>query len=334
MKKKSGLCYILLLLVVLNSCISHSSAEHTLNAVGNRDSITSQLVWQAPDTTQIPSDPFGELVRYGRDLIANTAYYIGPEGRVNKNLKNKMTCTNCHLDNGTRPFGNNFFTTHQTYPQYRGRENKVLSLADRVNNCIERPHSGTPLALDSREMLAIVCYIKWVGQNYDVKTNSGAGFKHVNDHLSASSERGELVYKTHCVTCHQENGQGKWKGDHSGYEYPPLWGESSYQEGSSMHRVLKAASFIRYNMPNKQATWEQPVLTDQEALDVAAFINDGSIHPRPKPRKGIVSYSNIKTKPIDYFKGPYQDHFSEKQHAFGPWNEIVSYYKANGIQLN
>lgn len=335
MKKHLCVLSLLLLIAILSSCLSHTSAEQKEDAAEKPDTTAHHLlVWQAPDSTQIPEGPMGELVKYGRDLIAHTAYYIGPAGKVNRNLKNKMNCTNCHLDNGTRPFGNNFFLSHKTYPQYRARENKVLSLADRVNNCIERPHSGTPLQFDSKEMLAILCYIKWVGQNYDPQINSGAGLKHIDNHLSASPERGELIYRKNCITCHQPDGAGKLKPDQSTYEYPPLWGMQSYQEGSSMHRVLKAASFIKYNMPNNLVNWEKPALSDQEALDVAAFINDGRIHPRPKPKKSVVSYPNIKTKPVDYFKGPYQDNFSEEQHTFGPWDVILAYYQEKGIKLN
>ena len=36
------------------------------------------------------------LVRYGRDLIANTAHYLGPQGIVDHRT-NGMNCQNCHL---------------------------------------------------------------------------------------------------------------------------------------------------------------------------------------------------------------------------------------------
>jgi len=118
------------------------------------------VIFSPPDTSTIPHNEFGEMVRYGRELVVNTAYYIGPKGTVGKYLGNKMNCANCHVDAGTRPFAFNYFSAHARYPQYRGRENQVLTLAQRVNNCIERPHSGTPMPLDSKEMVAIVSYIK------------------------------------------------------------------------------------------------------------------------------------------------------------------------------
>lgn len=290
-------------------------------------------LYKAPDTSSLKDDEWGRQVKYGMRLIQNTSYYLGPEGIVSKNLGNKMNCTNCHLENGTKPYGLNFFNSHKTYPQYRARENAILTMSDRVNNCVERPHNGKPLKLDSKEMNAIVSYIKWLGENYDPAKHEGYSLKYVDyKGLSADPKRGEAVYIKHCQSCHQADGQGTMNGDNTSYTYPPLWGPKSYQEGSSMHRVLKAASFIKYNMPNLLASLEKPVLTDQEALDVAAFINDGKIHPRPVPNH--IDYVNTKTKPIDYFKKPYIDSFPEQQHAFGPWDEIEKFYVEKGMKVN
>jgi thiosulfate dehydrogenase len=264
--------------------------------------------------------------------VRHTAYFVGPEGTVSKNLGNKMNCTNCHLESGTKPYGLNFFDSHKTYPQYRAREDAILTMSDRVNNCITRPHSGKPLKLDSKEMVAIVSYIKWVGDKYDREIHEGYGLKSIKyDSLRADSKRGETVYMKHCKTCHQSDGQGQMNVENTTYVYPPLWGPKSYQEGSSMHRVLKSARFIKYNMPNLTTNFEKPTLSDQEALDVAAFVNDNSIHPRPKSPYAM--YPNIKTKPIDFFKGPYLDGFSEDNHTFGPWYEIEAFYNSQKIKL-
>lgn len=45
-----------------------------------------------------------ELLIYGQELIANTALYLGPKGKV-ASLTNGMNCQNCHLDGGTRAWG-------------------------------------------------------------------------------------------------------------------------------------------------------------------------------------------------------------------------------------
>ena len=86
-----------------------------------------------------------------------------------------------------------------------------------------------------------------------------------------------------------------------------------------MHRVLTAARFIKARMPLGSAD-----LTDQEAFDVAAFINS---KPRPE-MKGLESdYPDRTKKPADTGYGPYADSFPLEQHRFGPFQPIEAFYK-------
>jgi thiosulfate dehydrogenase len=296
----------------------------------------SVVLFTAPDTSTIPHDDFGEMVRYGRELIMNTAYYLGPNGIKGHYLANKMNCAQCHVDAGTRPYAFNFFSTHARYPQYRGRENRILTIQERVNNCIERPHNGFPMPLDNKEMVAIASYIKWVGSSVPVgahvKGDEGLDLKYPD--RPADPAKGALIYEQHCASCHGKNGAGLMQPDSSCYLYPPLWGPMAYQKGSSPHRVLKDARFIKANMPKDKATWNKPFLTDEQAIDVSAFINDDRIHPRPEKRdKSIPDYPNIKVKPIDYGTGPYLDTFSAMQHKFGPFQPIIDYHKSHNLPV-
>lgn len=321
------------LLIICYACGSDSKQNDIKINTPTKDTVVkTEEVWLAPDTSTIPNDAFGAAVRYGRKLVLNTAYYIGPEGIVSKNLGNKMNCTNCHLEAGTVPYGLNYLSTHARYPQYRAREDKILSAADRVNNCIERPHNGKALPLDGKEMTAIICYIKWLGQN--VPTDGHVLGDHPMDlaypDRAADPILGEKVFVKHCESCHGKNGEGKMLENNVTYQYPPLWGEKSYQPGSSMHRVAKAAKFIYCNMPHKLATYQKPVLTIEEAFDVAAFINDDRIHKRPK-NNGTINYPDIKTKPLDYGTGPFIDSFPELQHKFGPYKPIIEWREARGL---
>ena len=312
---------------------SHKRKDQT--PIVETDSISKPAeIWQAPDTSAIPNDEFGAMVRYGRNLVLNTAYYIGPEGKVSKNLGNKMNCTNCHLEAGTKPYAFNYISSHARYPQYRSREDKILTLADRVNNCIERPHSGKPLKLDSKEMVAIVSYMKWLSQNVPVNQHveGDSPLKIELPERAADPVKGEEVYIRECKSCHGADGEGKMRTDNVCYEYPPLWGMKSYQPGSSMHRVVKAAAFIYANMPNKLSSHDKPKLTIQEAFDVAAFMNDDRIHKRPV-NNGSINYPNIKTKPLDYGTGPFVDSFPDLQHKFGPWIPILEYRKKNNLPV-
>lgn len=296
-----------------------------------------EALFQPPDTSTIPHDAFGDQVRYGRELVLHTAKYIGPNGTVGKYLGNKMNCTNCHLEAGTTAYGWNYYTAHARYPQYRGRENRILSLGERINNCIERPHSGIPMPLDSKEIIAIQCYIRWMGANTPVggHVKGDDALDLVFPNRPADPAKGEVLYNEKCASCHGKEGLGVFTPDSSTYTYPPLWGPKSYQKGSSPHRVIKMARFIKANMPHKIANWLKPVLTDEQAIDIAAFVNDDRIHMRPEKKNNAKNpdYPNIKFKAIDYGTGPFEDTFSEMQHKFGPYQPIIDYHKAHNLPV-
>ena len=69
-----------------------------------------------------------------------------------------------------------------------------------------------------------------------------------------SETRRETVFAETCAVCHQANGQGKRWGPEDAaqrhrYQFPPLWGPDSYNDGAGMARPITAANFIRANMP-------------------------------------------------------------------------------------
>ncbi|MBI1860606.1 MAG: c-type cytochrome [Deltaproteobacteria bacterium] len=280
----------------------------------------------------LPQDRVSNEIRYGFELFRNTALYLGPQGSVGQYLGNRTNCQNCHLDAGTRLFGGSLRSAHGSYPQYRDRNANFITLSDRINQCIERPHHGRPLPLDGREIKALMLYMRWLGESTTV------GERLIGDDLleppllarAASPEKGRHVFATHCARCHGDNGEGKLL-DHRAYLYPPLWGPESFSIGSSMHRVRKAAAFIKYNMPFG-TSWKKPLLTDEEAYDVAAFIDDDRIHPRPLVDISH-DYPDLIDKPLDYAYGPFNDPFSEEEHKFGPFEPIHRFRKGKGTVI-
>jgi thiosulfate dehydrogenase len=274
--------------------------------------------WEAPDTVTLPFDEHGNMVRYGRDLVANTGKYFGPAGSISKNA-NGMNCQNCHLNAGTKLYANSFSAVHSIYPKFRPRSGTVENLERRINDCMERSMNGKKLDSLSREMRAMVAYINWVGK--DVKKGvvpSGAAVVDLPYlHRAADPELGKTAYSKHCVSCHMADGSGKLNDDGS-FLYPPLWGERSYNTAAGLYRLSRFAGFIKSNMPNLTSSYEHPVLTDEEAWDIAAYVNS-----MPRPEKRFRNdWPDIAKKPIDHPFGPYADHFSEIQHKFGPFGPI------------
>ena len=63
--------------------------------------------WVAPSEDDIPPGTEGDMIRYGKDLIVNTAKYLGPKGIVG-NMSNGMNCQNCHINAGRQNWANPF----------------------------------------------------------------------------------------------------------------------------------------------------------------------------------------------------------------------------------
>lgn len=317
--------------ILLISILSAGFIKCTGDNKSDLTTHSTDSMYTIPDTGKIPNDKFGEQVRYGRQLMLNTAYYIGPDGISGKFLGNKMNCTNCHQEAGTKPFAFSLMISHEKYPQYRAREGKVLSLAERVNNCVMRPHSGKPLPLDSKEMLAFLSYLKWINSTLKDEDKIKKGFENLEiefPDIAGSPERGAALYNEKCLRCHGPEGAGTFNAGNASYLYPPLWGSAAYQPGSSMHRVIKQARWLKANMPFDSAKWNKPTLTDQQAIDLASFINDDRIHARPNPK--TLDYPFPNEKAIDYAHGPFADNFTEEQHKFGPFKPIIEYWKSKG----
>ncbi len=74
-----------------------------------------------------------------------------------------------------------------------------------------------------------------------------------------------------CTSCHGPDGQGVAVGDK---KPGPLWGPDSWNDGAGAARVYTLAGIVRYSMPYL----DPGSLTDEEAQDVAAFIDS---KPRP-----------------------------------------------------
>ncbi len=277
------------------------------------------LYWHAPDESTLEGNADKNLILYGKDIIAHTAEYFGPKGKVFNASTNGMNCQNCHLDAGTKVYGNNYSAVASTYPKFRARSGSIENIYKRVNDCFERSLNGTALDTASKEMQAIVKYINWLGK--DVKKGEkpeGAGFKDLAFlDRAADPEKGKLAYQAKCQSCHQANGEGSLNVDKTAYTYPPLWGPNSYNDGAGLYRISNFAKYAKYNMP-LGVNHTSAQLSDEESWDIAAFVNS-----QPRPKKDIKNdWPKIEEKPIDHPFGPFADGFSETQHKYGPFKPI------------
>lgn len=300
-------------------------SETTAAATSAEQPKPSTDAWTMPDVDKLPDDAWGKAVRLGRDLTVATYAHLGPEvADANKRFAgNNLSCQSCHLDAGTKKFGLPFVGVFGDFPQYRSREGEVGTIEDRVNGCMTRSMNGKPLPVDSPEMKAFVAYIKFVSTGRPVggKTE-GRGSGAIPELTRAANvEHGQEVYAQACAACHQADGQGVRKGvagDAQGYQFPPLWGPDSFNDGAGMNRLISAANFIHSNMP-LGTTYDAPVVSAEDAWDVAAFIQS---QPRPAKADLDKDFPNRLQKPVDAGYGPYIDGFGQEQHKLGPFQPV------------
>lgn len=295
----------------------------TTDAVSTEVKKDAVNYWTAPDVNSITDAKQKEQVEYGKELIAHTAKYLGPNGSVLK-ISNGLNCQNCHLEAGTAVFGNNYGSVASLYPKFRARSGTTENIHKRVNDCFERSLNGKAMDTAGKEMQAIVAYINFLGTNVEKgKKAEGSGFKDlaVLDR-AADPEKGLTVYTAKCQSCHQANGEGVFNGDKTEYTFPALWGKSSFNDGAGLNRISNFAKYVKYNMP-QGTTYQSPQLSDEEAWDVSAYILS-----QTRPHINVPKdWPDKSKKPFDHPFGPYADSFTEKQHKFGPFKPIIDEQK-------
>lgn len=278
------------------------------------ESTIKKISWLAPDIEEVTDSG----ILYGRELVMHTAKFVGPKGTLGT-YSNGMNCQNCHLEAGTKVFGNNYAAVASTYPKFRPRSGQIETVEKRIRDCFERSLNGKAPTDSSTEMRAMVAYIKWVGKEAkkDEKPVGSGIYELPFMDRAADPEKGKGVYAAKCVSCHGTNGEGVLNSNLTEYTYPPLWGKHSYNIGAGLYRLSRFAGYVKMNMP-QGTTYQAPQLTDEEAWDVAAFINTQS-RPSMDLQK---DWPDITKKAFDHPFGPYADAFSEQQHKVGPFGPI------------
>lgn len=266
---RKSLCAVIVMFGLSGGCAGPQDSRSGGQSVTSQtESGGLEAIFTHPSSDSIPGGQRGEQVRLGYELVVHTqefaASYVG----------NRLTCANCHLDAGLDPNSASYVGLSRAYPEYRARTGRVVTLADRINECFERSLNGKPIPSDSHKLRAIVDYIEWLSKDVPAGSRMAwRGIPRIQAPKPPDVANGVKVFTSRCAFCHGADGQGTMAA-------PPVWGPQSYNIGAEMARIPVAASFIKSNMPRTRG-W---ALSDQDAYDVAAYINS---QPRPDfPGKG------------------------------------------------
>lgn len=224
--------------------------------------VDGPLDYTPPPDSLIPNDQLGASIRRGLALVTHTT------DSLPRYASGSLQCASCHIDAGRRRDAAGLLGVAARFPKYMDRTGAVIPLEDRVNYCFTRSLAGNRIPTDSREMQDIVAYLTYISTGVPVGRHVRGEAMPQMPKLSGDSARGAQLFATTCTPCHGVDGQGNPPA------FPALWGPKSFSIGASMAREERAATFIRHFMPQNN----RGSLTDQQAFDLAAFVNS---HARP-----------------------------------------------------
>lgn len=258
------------------------SAAAAVTAIRPASSASAPAFTPPPDSA-IPDDEFGKEVRLGQAIFNGTspdaAAFVG----------NSLRCASCHLDAGRLADSAPLWGAYVAYPAYRSKNSHVNTLAERMQGCFRYSMNGKSPPLGDKVLVALESYAFFLSKGAPVGTAlAGRGYPTpAKPALAMDFARGAVVFAQKFSLCHGPDGQGQ--AAHGGVVFPPLWGPHSFNWGAGMGSIKNAAGFIKANMPLSQGN----TLSDQEAWDVAAFMNS---HERPQDPRFQGSIADTRKK--------------------------------------
>ena len=245
--------------------------------------------FQPPLDSAIPNDATGDAIRRGQQIFKNTST------NASQFVGNGLSCANCHLDGGRRENAAPMWAAWVAYPKYRSKNKQINTMEDRLRGCFtysmnaQNSPTGGPPPKGDDVYADLETFMYWMASDAPTGQDmKGSGFPTLKKTaLGYDPQRGAKIFESNCAFCHSSNGQGR-KDINGRYVFPPLWGPSSYNWGAGMASVKTAAAFIRANMPLGQSNR----LSEQEAWDVAAFINSQERPKDPRQKASVAEAAN------------------------------------------
>ena len=231
-----------------------------------------------PADDKIPDNEFGAMVKLGRDIFRDTQH------NAKQFVGNSLQCANCHIDAGRLANSAPLWAAYVAFPTYRAKNGRVNTFQERLQGCFLYSMNGKAPPLGDKVLVAIESYAYYLAKGAPTGANlPGRGYPKVPKVTKLDYANGQVVYAQKCALCHGPDGLGQKTSDGTTV-FPPLWGKHSFNWGAGMGSITNAAAFIKANMPLSQGN----TLTDQEAWDVAAYI-DSQERPQDPRFKGSVA---------------------------------------------
>lgn len=287
-------------------------------------------------------------VKRGYEYIHHTSKTLGPDGTKKfpdgtPYATTSIACSSCHFTGGHVPSGTPMYQSPDKYqglPYFRPlnyRRDLKDSIIDCFRNCM---NSTRTMSKSDPVMNDMVAYIQWLADGVTDPAMEGSGWPNLPGHalpvldpniaaMQADPVNGQALYQNLCADCHSKDapGAGEYRRGEARPRVPSLWGANSFSRGAAFYNSQNLAGFIKKFMPYG----DPETLTAQEALDIAAYIND---QPHPDGMADQM-FCHTETdgipgslrKPASWLVGcEYPgEPFSDEQIKYGPWQEITTW---------
>lgn len=257
----------------------HLTYRMTSNVPASPEEIKALKKTASPDCTakfdekSWPSGQRAKFIVKGCNLVTDTSQYA--TSLPVKPWQSSLTCQSCHRDAGDRENAGSLAHAAVLLPHMLSSLNRAIRHDDRILMCFARSLNWLDLGLNAPEIQEIIAYSNWLAQVNKLPMGvlaEGRGMPALQDTsgLGASFMAGEQAYNQRCFACHGPNGWGI-----SGSKVPPLTGKASFNMAATLAHRERLTGFIYYNMP-PMPKGTPPILTRQEALDIAAYLSSFS----------------------------------------------------------
>jgi cytochrome c len=259
------------------------------------------------------TNPTVQSILRGYEYMHHTASSLGPFGTVkypdgSPYATAVTACSSCHFTGGHVPFGTPVYQSPARYtalPYFRPmgyKRDLEDSIIDCFRNCMNADRSPSK---EDPVMRDLVAYIQWVadgiivpnypttplppeaGPNLPVLASVGA---YNNAGTRADPVRGAGLYGSECAECHDADpgkldqagldpnldptGLGQYRIGDDRPDVPALWGlRDGHSTAAAFYRNGVLGAYIKTHMPFVPFGKPRVILSDQDSLDIAAYIN-------------------------------------------------------------
>jgi thiosulfate dehydrogenase len=183
--------------------------------------IETDATFRPPSDNAMPTGPYGDMVKLGREIFLYTGQYAQPF------VGNSLHCSNCHLDAGRLANSAPLWAAWVAYPRYRTKNRRVDTYADRLRDCFLFSMNGKEPPFGDKVLVALETYSAWLARGAPVGADMPGRLygRPGKPALPPDYARGEVVYQHSCALCHGADGAGQSAAGR--VVFPPLWGDDS-----------------------------------------------------------------------------------------------------------